>query len=108
MKYQIGQIVTSEHDVVLEKAFSKEKIMIPKGNQVIIGADGFAHHLTNGMIQPLASDDDVSGYNAEGIANYLFQKLSTRFPLDEMLDKYAISKNTFLEQLEYYLDDIGM
>ena len=35
MKYKIGQILTCTKDVVVEKAFSGEKITIPKGNRII-------------------------------------------------------------------------
>lgn len=54
MEYKIGQILTSTEDVEVEKALSNEKVIIPKGNKVIIGADKLAHHIRNGMMQPLA------------------------------------------------------
>lgn len=49
--YKIGQILTSNCEMEVEKMFG-EKVVIPKGNKVIIGADNLAHHLRNGMIQP--------------------------------------------------------
>ena len=48
--YKIGQILTSNCDVEVEKALSGDKVVIPKGNKIIIGADNLAHHLSNGMI----------------------------------------------------------
>lgn len=50
MKYKIGQILISNQDVEVEKALSGEKVVIPKGNKIIIGADKLAHHLRTGMI----------------------------------------------------------
>ena len=32
MKYKVGQILTTNTDVVVEKAFSGEKVIIPKEN----------------------------------------------------------------------------
>lgn len=59
---RIGQIITSKVNTKIEKAISGEKVFVPKWNRVIIGADGFAHHLENGMIQPLGSDMKVNGF----------------------------------------------
>lgn len=55
MKYKIGQILTSNRDTEVEKALSGEKVVIPKGNKIIIGADKLARHLRTGMIQPLGT-----------------------------------------------------
>ena len=104
---RIGQIITSKVDTEIEKAISGEKIFVPKGNRVIIGADGFAHHLKNGMIQPLGKDMEVKGYDAAGIAIYLYEKLKCRFEIDEMLENYDLDKYNFMSEIEYYLDDIG-
>lgn len=49
--YKIGQILTSNCEMEVEKMFG-EKVVIPKGNKVIIGADNLAHHLRNDMIHP--------------------------------------------------------
>ena len=62
MEYKIGQIITSNEDVEIEKVLSGEKVIIPKGNKIIIGADKFAHHIKTGMIQPLQNDSEVKGY----------------------------------------------
>lgn len=104
---RIGQIITSKVDTEIEKAISGEKVFVPKGNRVIIGADGFAHHLKNGMIQPLGADMKVNGYDAAGIAIYLYEKLKCHFEIDEMLENYDLDKYNFMSEIEYYLDDIG-
>ena len=47
MEYKVGQILTSKEDVEVEMALSGEKVIIPKGNKIIIGADNLAHHIRN-------------------------------------------------------------
>jgi hypothetical protein len=107
MIYKIGQILTSNTDVEVEKALSGEKVVIPKGNKIIIGADKFAHHIRNGMIQPLPEGTEVKGYDAKGIAEYLYAKLSCMFAIDEMLEEYEQTEEEFINEIEYFLDDIG-
>lgn len=53
MQYKAGQIITSTREVELETALSGKKVKVPTGNKVIIGADKLAHHIYNGMIQPI-------------------------------------------------------
>ena len=104
MKYKIGQILTSNQDTEVEKALSGEKVVIPKGNKIIIGE--LAHHLRTGMIQPLGTAE-VEGYDSEGLAEYLLFVLKAHFPIDEMLEDYEISERRLLDEIEYAFDDIG-
>ena len=108
MEYKIGQILTSNCDVEVEKALSGDKVIIPKGNKIIIGADMFAHHIRNGMIQPLAKDAVVKGYDSEGIAEFLYTWIGKYFPLEEMLDGYDITEKEFIEEIEVALNEIGL
>lgn len=108
MTYKIGQILTSKEDVVVEMALSEEKVIIPKGNEVIIGADNLAHHLRDGSIQPLAKSDSVEGYDAEGLAKYLIRVLKSHFPIDDMFEDYDIDIDNLQKEIEYALDDIGL
>lgn len=107
MEYKIGQILTSTEDVEVEKALSDEKVIIPKGNKVIIGADGLAHHIRNGMMQPLAEDSKVKGYDVHGISEYLYTHLRNHFEIDEMLENYDDTKEKFMDEIEYALEEIG-
>ena len=107
MEYKVGQILTSKEDVEVEKALSGDKVVIPKGNKIIIGADNLAHHIRNGMIQPLSEDSEVKGYDASGIAEYLYIYLRNHFNIDEMLEDYDDTKERFMEEIEYALEDIG-
>lgn len=108
MKYKIGQILTSSIDVEVEKALSGEKVVIPKGNKIIIGADKLAHHIRDGMIQPLADGSEVEGYDDTGIAEYIFICLKAHLPVEEWMEEYEISKNDIIEEIECALDEIGM
>ena len=108
MKYKIGQILTSSRDVEVEKALSGEKVVIPKGNKIIIGADKLAHHIRDGMIQPLADGSEVEGYDDTGIAEYIFICLKAHLPIDDWMEEYEISKNDIIEEIECALDEIGI
>lgn len=107
MEYKVGQILTSKEDVEAEKALSGEKVTIPKGNKIIIGADNLAHHIRNGMMQPLPEESEVKGYDASGIAEYLYIYLRNHFEIDEMLEGYDDTKERFMEEIEYALEEIG-
>ena len=107
MKFKVGQILTSNEEVVVEKALSGEKVVIPKGNKIIIGADKLAHHIKDGMKQPLPEDAEVKGYDAEGLAIYLYTHLRKHFEINEMLEAYDVSREEFMEEIEFALEDIG-
>ncbi len=104
--YKIGQILTSNCEMEVEKMFG-EKVVIPKGNKVIIGADNLAHHLRNGMIQPLGENIEVEGYDVEGIAEFIFSWISRFYPIDEMFEDYEVDKKEFVSEIECALDEIG-
>ncbi len=106
MTYKIGQILVSSEDMEVEKGISGEKVIIPKGNKVIIGADKFAHHIRTDMLQPLG-DAEVKGYDPEGLAEYLSWVLMTRLPNVEMLKDYGITKEMLYDEIELALEDIG-
>ena len=104
--YKIGQILTSTEEVEIEKALSGEKVIIPKGNKVIIGVDKLAHHIRNGFIQPLAEGSTVEGYDVTGIAEYLYIVLRNHLPIDEMMEDYEVTKQEVIDEIECALDEI--
>ena len=108
MKYKIGQILTSNRDVEVEKALSGEKVVIPKGNKIIIGADKLVHHIRDGMIQPLSDGSEVKGYDSSGLAEYIYICMKAHLPITEWMEDYEISKNEIVEEIEDALDEIGM
>lgn len=107
MEYKVGQILTSNEDVEVEKALSGEKVIIPKGNKIIIGADKLAHHIRNGYIQPLPKDSEVDGYSIEGLAEWIYICMRNHLPLDEMLESYDESEESFKESIIGALEEIG-
>lgn len=107
MTYKIGQILTATEDIEVERTLSGEKVIIPKGNKAIIGADNLAHHFRDGLIQPLAKSATVEGYDAEGLAEYLLKVLESRFPIREMAEDYGIIRDDILDEIECALDEIG-
>lgn len=107
MEYRIGQILTSNKDIEVEKVISGEKVIIPKGNKVIVGADNFAHYIRNGMIQTFSEGTEIKGYDTNGLAEYLYIYLRNHFYIDEMLEEYDDSKERFIEEIEYALEEIG-
>lgn len=105
--YKIGQILTSNCEMEVEKMFG-EKVVIPKGNKVIIGADNLVHHIRGGMIQPLGDNIEIKGYDAEGIAEFIFSWLSRFYPIDKMFEDYEVDEKDFKSEIEYALDEIGL
>ena len=105
--FRYGQILTSKVPTEVEK-FGGEKVSIPVGNRVIVGFDGFAHHLNSGCIQPFAKDVQISGFCGDGIVEILYRYLSAKFPLEDMLSDYDFTENDFKEEMSYALDEIGL
>ena len=105
--YKIGEILISTKDQELDTMFG-DKVIIPKGSKVIIGADRLAHHFRDGKIQPISKDSTVKGYDSKGIAEYLFTFLSCIYPMNDMLDDYDISEDEFKKEIEYRLCEIGL
>lgn len=107
MEYRIGQILTSNKDIEVEMELSGEKKIIPKGNKIIVGADKLAHHIVDGMIQSFSEGTEIKDYDANGLAEYLYMYLRNHFAIDEMLDDYDDTKERFIEEIEYALEEIG-
>lgn len=106
MKYKIGQWLTAKKDIELEKALSGEVVKIPKGNKIIIGADKFGHH-PNGMIQPVADDVIVEGYDAGGLAVWIYRCLRCQFEIERMIEDEDMNIQDFVEAIESALEEIG-
>ena len=43
--FKYGQILVSKEETVLESVLTDKKTIVPKGNRIVVGFDGFAHHL---------------------------------------------------------------
>lgn len=108
MKYKIGEILTSNREVVVERALSGDKVVIPEGTKVIIGADRMAHHIKNGCIQPLTTGTEVSGYDSDGIAEFIYLWMSTQLPINEIETDWDLGENTIKDIIAEALEEIGL
>ena len=106
-KYKIGQIMIAKADIVLERELSGAKVIAPKGSKVIIGADGMGHHFRDGSVQPIAKDATLEGYDAEGLALYLYTMLNSRYDLDYYLENQDCTKHDFMESIAEHLREVG-
>lgn len=50
--------------------------------------------------------DTVKGYDAKGLAEYLYIVMNNQLPLQEMLDSEEIAKEECIEVIEEALDEI--
>lgn len=107
MKYKIGQILVLNTDIEVERALSRKKVVIPKGNKIIVGADKLAHHISNGMIQPFPEGTEFEGYNTTDLAKYLVRFLKIRFPLVDMMESYDVDEKELRDEIEIAFDEIG-
>ena len=105
MKYNIGEILTIKDDTQVEGIFGDKK-NIKSGTKLYIGADKFTHML-NGMMSPI-EDGDIEGYSVEGIADFIYNFVSNRLPIDDMLEDYDIEVKDFKEHIEDALEELGM
>ncbi len=110
MNYKIGEILKFNEDTKVEIAGSDKKAIVPKGSKVIIGADGLAHHLRDGSIQPLDNNATVEGYDRYGMALYLYHYLVGYIQLDTLLEESEginHTKDDFLDGIDAALLEIG-
>lgn len=106
--YHIGQIVKTVEDQEVE-GFLGNKRIIPKGSEAIIGADNLVYHMKRNCIQKLPEDAEVKGYDCEGLAKYIVNRLEATFgdELEEALEGSCILMSDFVNEIEFALDDIG-
>jgi hypothetical protein len=107
MTYKIGEILISNREVTVEKCISGEKVVLPKGNKAIIGADHLAHHIKTGAIQTLAKDIEVKGYDREGLAEWIFDYMSTRLPILEIETEFDLTDAVIRQTIDDALEEIG-
>ena len=107
-EFKYGQLLVSKEDVEVEKALSGDKVVIPKGNKVVIGWDGLAHHLRDGCIQPLGDDATINGAVNNGVVEIICRYLTARLPIKEALGEYDITLDELKEIIEEALEEIGL
>lgn len=107
MQWKVGQIITSTHEAEIETGLLGKKVKIPAGNKIIIGADNLAHHICSGIIQPISGRIKICGYDAGGLAEYLFFYLKNKYPMEEIFEDYDIEEGDFKDELQSALEEIG-
>lgn len=108
MVFKIGQLITANQDIELERAISGEKVIVKKGSKAIVGADNLVHHLDyDMMIQPISKSVKIEGYDAEGLTAYLFRYLKYQFPIEQFCNDYDVSERSFCDEITDALREIG-
>lgn len=103
---KMGEILVAQVDIVQQTA-TGEKELIKAGSKGIIGVDKLLHHY-NGRISRFSDDVEIKGYCGSGIAQYLYDYLSNKLPLNEMLETYEITPENFMDEITFLLDEIGI
>lgn len=107
-EYKIGQLLIAKRDLKIETELTGTQITVPRGSKVIIGPDRLAHHYRDGRCQNISESDVVRGYDAEGLADYLYTMLNSRYDLDLHLeDECDTNKYEFMESIAEHLREIG-
>jgi hypothetical protein len=107
--YNIGQELVIKEDIEQEMCFGTKKTR-KKGTKLYVGADSnfSAAHYLNGDIQVFSEDIKIEGFSVNGIAEWIYQLVSNRLPLDEMLEGYDENPDTFKENIADALEELGM
>lgn len=105
---KVGQILKTTQDAEYQAALSDTKRTVKAGTRLWVGADNFVHY-QNGMIQPISDTDfEVKGYDAAGIAEWLWLFIRNHTCISEdVLSDYNETPESFKDQLEYALDELG-
>lgn len=104
--WRMGEILVAQVDIVQQTA-TGEKELIKARSKGIIGVDKLLHHY-NGRISRFGDDVEIKGYCGSGIAQYLYDYLSNKLPLAEMLETYEITPENFMDEITFLLDEIGI
>lgn len=107
MEYKIGQLLKFAEDCEVTMALSGKTVTMPKGTEVVIGADNLVHYTSNGAIQSLTEEDVVKGYDVEGIAKWIVRCLGLYMPLKEMLESCGCEELELRAEIEGALYEIG-
>jgi hypothetical protein len=110
MKYNIGQILTVTEDFATTSMFGDDPKTVKKGTKMYVTAEKTVPQviLPNGVIMRLEKDAEIDGYSVKGIASWIYRYLRAKFNLDEMFFEYDESAETFKEEIEDALEELGM
>lgn len=108
MKYEIGQEIEITEDFPL-KTVGGRTLTVKAGDKAIIDSEARVKYISGqarGIIQMLAKDIEVNGYDHLNIAKMIANRLNQVFGLDEFLDDNDIAPETFEGEIEDILMDI--
>lgn len=102
-------VVITDSPLPLSVFYNNDPLLTENFNasKGVIGVDKLLHHY-NGRISRFGDDVEIKGYCGSGIAQYLYDYLSNKLPLDEMLETYEITPENFIAEITFLLDEIGI
>lgn len=109
-KLNIGQMVIYNKDSELRGALSDDPVVIKKGTKAFVGADRKCPKLNflDGKILMLSDKYEIDGFSVEGLAEWLYQKLSWKYPLSDFFEDYDIDATEFKETIADELEELDM
>lgn len=108
MKYKIGEEIEITEDFTLKTVGGRE-LTVKAGDKAIIDSKARAKYISGqarDIMQMLAKDIEVSGYDHANIAKMIANRINQIFGLDEFLDDNDIAQETFEVEIEDVLIDI--
>lgn len=118
LKLNIGQKIELTEDMPITGGLSGDKIALPKGTPLFVGADKKFFYMLNGKMLKIneAEWGITGGYSVTGLAEWLYQRLSHSWGIDEMLEEAVGYDDTQLsDQVKEFkktigeaLEDLGM
>ena len=86
-KYKIGQIITVDSNCQFTLHISRKAVRIRKGDVAIVDSTKHLYYPKQNVRQRINKEDDVAGYDCEGIAEYLYEQMKLGFPTDDIFDE---------------------
>ena len=99
-KINVGQRFELNADAQVEAGLSGNPVVLKKGTKLFTGADKKFFYMLNGkcLVIDEREYDVTDGVSVTGLAEWIYQRLSFQFPIDEMLDECADDEETGIAQ----------
>ena len=92
-------------------------MILRKGTVLFVGADKLYYYMLNGKLLQIDSGkyDVADAFSVTGLAEWIYQRISVTWPIDEMLEEQADYEETglpeqrkaFKESIENALEELG-
>ncbi|MCC8043882.1 MAG: hypothetical protein LIP12_00080 [Clostridiales bacterium] len=105
--YKYGQMLISNQDTEIEN-FPGIVFKIHKGNRVVVGFDGLAHHMESGYAQPFEDGISIEGYSHTGVVAMVWKYLNQYLPMEKMLEDYGLKPKDITDVIKKALAEIGL